>query len=143
VAQAEGAAGDGVGERDLGRAVVSHQALHTDAVGVVEAQRAAKEADRGGGLLVGEDLNVGQAGGIVDADVHVLPADLALCALGVGVLVAGDAVSGAALDAPELLDVDVDQLAGMAALVAVGRLGRLKPRELAQRDAGVGAGRSG
>jgi hypothetical protein len=30
----------------------------------------------------------------------------------VGVLVAGDAVPGAALDAPELLDVDVDQLAG-------------------------------
>jgi hypothetical protein len=35
----------------------------------------------------------------------------------------------------ELLDVDVQQLAGVAALVAVGQLGRLEPAELAQPDA--------
>jgi hypothetical protein len=52
----------------------------------------------------------------------------------VGVLAPGDAVSGAALDAPELVDVDVDQLAGMAALVAVRRLRWLQPRQLAQPD---------
>ena len=40
----------------------------------------------------------------------------------------------APLDAAELLDVDVDQLAGPRALVAVGRLGRLQPRALAQPD---------
>jgi hypothetical protein len=34
-----------------------------------------------------------------------------------------DALAGAALDAAELLDVDVQQLAGVAALVAIGRLG--------------------
>ena len=45
-----------------------------------------------------------------------------------------DAVSGAA-DASELLDVDVDELAGVAALVALGRLGRIDPAELAQTDA--------
>jgi len=43
-------------------------------------------------------------------------------------------VPGAALDASELLYVDVDELARVAALVAVGRLGRLEPRELAQAD---------
>ena len=42
--------------------------------------------------------------------------------------VAGDAVADA-LEAAELLDVDVDQLAGMLALVAAHRLGRLQRRE--------------
>jgi hypothetical protein len=39
------------------------------------------------------------------------------------------------VDATELLDVDVQQLAGVAALVAVGRLKRVKSAELAQADA--------
>jgi hypothetical protein len=38
-------------------------------------------------------------------------------------------------DAPELFDVDVQQLAGVAALVAVGRLERIQPAQLAQPDA--------
>src|ERR671929_200054 len=85
---------------------------------------------------------VRQARAVVDGDVDVLPAGLAAAlAGGVGLgrvvaALAGHAVPGAVLDAPELLDVDVDQLAGMAALVAVGRLGRLEPRELAQPDPG-------
>src|SRR5215210_7018088 len=37
--------------------------------------------------------------------------------------------------ASELFHVDVHELAGMAALVAVGRLGRRKPRALAEADA--------
>jgi hypothetical protein len=55
-------------------------------------------------------------------------------AANVGVLVAGDEVPGAALDAPQLLDVDVDQLARVTTLVAVRRLGWLQPRQLAQPD---------
>ena len=47
---------------------------HGDAVGGVEGDRAAQEADRGRGLLVGEHLDVGQAGGVIDADVHEFPA---------------------------------------------------------------------
>jgi hypothetical protein len=39
--------------------------------------------------------------------------------------VAGDAMADA-VEATELLDVDVDQLAGMFALVATDRLGRLE-----------------
>jgi hypothetical protein len=38
-------------------------------------------------------------------------------------------------DPPELLDVNVDQLARLAALVAVRWLGRLEPGSLAQADA--------
>jgi hypothetical protein len=44
-----------------------------------------------------------------------------------------DAMSGPARrDPPELLDVNVQQLAGMATLVAVRRLPRLEPAQLAQ-----------
>src|SRR4051812_8554174 len=52
VAQAQGAAGERVGERDVGGAVVCHQALHGDPVRGVEGQRTSEEADRGCGLLV-------------------------------------------------------------------------------------------
>jgi hypothetical protein len=49
--------------------------------------------------------------------------------------VSGDAMAGSsAADPGELLDVDVDQLAGSLALVAVGRLGRLQATALAQPD---------
>src|SRR4051794_10227938 len=51
-----------------------------------------------------------------------------------GVLAPGHAMPGAALDAPELLDIDVDELARVATFVAVRRLGRFEPRELAQAD---------
>ena len=44
---------------------------------------------------------------------------------------AGDAVAGL-VEAAELLDVDVDQLAGVAAAVAVRGLGRLQPRQPVQ-----------
>ena len=75
VADAEGAAGDGVDRGAVGGAVVGDQPLDGDAVAGVVRDRAAQEPDRGGGLLVGEDLDVGQAGGVVDRDVHELPAD--------------------------------------------------------------------
>jgi hypothetical protein len=58
----------------------------------------------------------------------VLPADDpaigtgGVAASGVGAaLHAGDSFAGAALDPPELFDVDMDQLAGPLALVALGR----------------------
>jgi hypothetical protein len=47
-----------------------------------------------------------------------------------------DAVPGASGgDPPQLLDIDVNQLAGTGALIAVGRLRWLQPREFAQTDA--------
>jgi hypothetical protein len=47
-------------------------------------------------------------------------------------------LAGAALDAAQLLDVDVDQLAGALAFVATGRL-EAQPAELAHPDAGQDA----
>jgi hypothetical protein len=107
---------------------------------------AAEEPDRGERLLVGQDLDVGQAGGIVDGDVHELPAD-ALAAVTVAVderrvvvlaQPVADALARAAMDAPELLDVDVDQLAGPRALVALRGLAP-QPAELAHPDPGQDA----
>lgn len=68
--------------------------------------------------LVLEHLDIGESGGVVDAYVHALPADPAAASPEVS----DDQVAGAP-DASELLDVDVEQLAGMTPLVAVGWLG--------------------
>jgi hypothetical protein len=107
-----------------------------DAVSFVERDRSTEEADGGAGLLVLEDFDVGQACGVIDADVDELPAgDADALAVEPGLLLAGaaagDAVPSAA-DPPQLLDVDVQELAGVTALVAVRRLGWLQPAELAQ-----------
>jgi hypothetical protein len=48
-------------------------------------------------------------------------------------LAVAHSLAGAALDPPELLDVDVDELAGTLALVALGRL-EPQPAELAHPD---------
>ena len=73
-----------------------------------------EEGDDALGGFIGEELGEGQAAVIVDGDVEVFPA----CTADVIVLaVAGDAVAGA-LDAGELLDVEMEQFAGVGALVA-------------------------
>ena len=85
-------------------------------------------------LLVGEDLGVGQPGVVVDGGVQVAVAEdrgwpcrvrpvrrrLRSCLRGL----AGDAPAAAVGDVAELLDVDVDQLAGPVALVAADRHAR-------------------
>ncbi len=60
---------------------------------------------------------------IVDAYMHVLPAHAAAVALSSAI--AGDAVADL-IEFTEFFDVNVDQLAGMLALVAPQRLGRLQ-----------------
>src|SRR5689334_19885756 len=102
----------------------------------VERDGALEERDGGGRLLVGENFDVGQAGRVIDADVYEFPAGrgAAPARAAVGVLArapAGDAMPDPG-DHAELFDVDVDQLARPGALVAIGRLRRLEPRELAQ-----------
>src|SRR5215218_4063506 len=138
VADAERAAGEGVDRRAITGAVVGHHGLDGDAVAGVERDRALQESDGRGRLLIGEDLDVGQPGRVIDADMHEFPADLSAAVFAVAALqpaVAVYAMAGAALwDPAELLDVDVQQLARVPALVAVRRLGRLESAELAQAD---------
>src|SRR4051794_14119073 len=118
----QGLAGEGVGDRDVGGAVVGHQLLDLDPVGAVEGERPSQKADRGGCLLVRQDLHVGKASGVIDADVDPLPARAqspAFAPLDLRVAPAGNAVPRSlGADPAELLDVDVDQLSGAGALVA-------------------------
>ena len=90
----------------------------------------------------GHDLGKGEAGVIVDADMHVLPADAAAVALAPAI--AGDAVTDL-VELTELFDVDVDELARLLALIAPDRLGRLQRTELVEtappQDAADGGGR--
>src|SRR3954466_11572117 len=58
VADAENAAGDRVSSGFVRCPVVGEQLLNGDAVALVKRDRAAQERDRGGGLLVGQDLGV-------------------------------------------------------------------------------------
>lgn len=126
MANAECAAGKGVQRGAVARAVVDHHPFDFDAVTAVERDRPAQKPDGRGRLLVGEDLGVSEAGGVVDADVDVVLADAR------AVVAAGPAavrpVSAAGGDPAELLDVGVQQLARLATLVAVRWLRRIEPR---------------
>jgi hypothetical protein len=102
---------------------VREDALRPDALVTEPAQRPQREAGRGALLLVGQDLGVDEAGGIVDGDVQELPAD---AATGVP-RVAGGPVPGATHDAPQLLGVEVQQVARVLVLVADDRLGLASP----------------
>ena len=100
-------------------AVVGEDFFDLDPVGAVEAAALLEEVEGGGGCFGGVDVAVGEPGFVVDAGEEVVPACFAFGAArppGVG-------VSGS-LDAAELFDVDVDQLAGSLAFVADHRLPR-------------------
>jgi hypothetical protein len=144
VANAQAAAGDRVHGGAVGGAVVGHQLLDRDPVAAIERGGAAQKADHGGASFVSEDFGVGEAGAVVAGDMHAFPADLAPASagpVGLGRVAAPapvDAMPGAALDAPELLDVDVNELAWALALVALGGL-QPEPAEPAHPDPGQNA----
>src|SRR6188474_2655360 len=95
-----------------------------------------EEGDRALRLLVRHDHGEGDARGVVDADMDELPAGAFTSGPCVALppAVAGDAVADL-VEAAELLDVDVDELAGVLAFVAPHRLGRLEVPEAAQAGA--------
>jgi len=87
----------GLGEKALeemaaiGGAVIAHDALDADAVGLEEGECAGEEGAGAFLALVGQEFGVGEAGGVVDGDVQVLPADPA----GAAGVIAMDAVADA------------------------------------------------
>src|SRR5713101_1273823 len=109
--------------------VVGHHPGDLDAEAMVVGQGCLQEGDGALFFLIRHDLGEGEARGVVDADMDELPADAAAVALAGAV--AGDAVADA-VEASELLDVDVDHLAGVLALVAADRLDRVKRLQLVQ-----------
>jgi len=118
----------------VGVAVVGHQTLDADPEAGEVGDCSPQEADRRRGLLVAEDFDIDEAGRVVDCHVDVLPAELVDPAV---VTAAGDAAGNAVAGTPDsaqLLDIDVDELAWTLLLVAVGRLERFVPRQLAEPD---------
>jgi hypothetical protein len=113
----------------ISRAIVGDDPLDSDAVAGKPGQRAFEKRHRAFLALVAQHLAVGQARGIINADVEVFPAGAAPAVAGI----AGDAVANR-LDAAELLDIDMDQLAGPLALVAHRRWFRFERRQPAQPD---------
>jgi len=115
-----------LGSPELGHewaAVVGHDRERGDAVGGEVGPGSLQEPDCGEGLFVVEDLDVGEAGGVVDGDVDELPAHTPVAV--VSFASAGDAVARN-VEATELFDVDVDQLTRVAPAVTVGGLGWLE-----------------
>jgi hypothetical protein len=88
--------------------------LHLDAVRAVEADELAQEGDGALGRLVRIDAGQAESRVVVDRDVHVLPAGVALR---LPSAIAGHPMTRPE-DATELLDVDVHELTGSCALVA-------------------------
>ena len=106
----------------VGGAVVGQDAFDGDAAVGEPGDRAAQDPDRGGGLLVVVDLDVGDPGVVVDDGVQVGGADQRVADLAcapvrsavagpvlVALLAADVAPAAAVGDVAELLDVDVDQ----------------------------------
>jgi hypothetical protein len=104
-------------------AVAGHDAGDFDAQAFVISDRRFQELNGADGLFVRLDLGEGDARGVVDADMDEFPANAPAVALPPAV--AGNAVANA-LETPEFLDIDVDQLAGVFPLIALDRLGGLK-----------------
>src|SRR4051794_25099129 len=119
VLETEIAAGAAEGLGAKAGAIVGHHTGDRDAKARVVGDRRREEGDRALLLLlVREDLREGHPGGVVDADVDELPSDAPALALTGSV--AGDAMADA-VEAAELFDIDVDQVAGMLTLVAANR----------------------
>src|SRR3954463_6222909 len=132
VLETEIAAGAAEGLGAIAGAIVGHHTGNRDAKARVVGDRGLEEGDRALLLLVREDLRKGHAGGIVDADVDELPSDAPALALTGSV--AGDAMADP-VEAAELFDIDVDQFAGLFALVAANRRGGFERLDAGEAEA--------
>lgn len=120
----------------ISRAAVGEQALDVNAVSGVEVDGLLESGQDAGCFFVREERGKGEAGVIVDGDVETLDA---------GAWVAHGALAGGAdagaCEAAQLLDVEVEEFAGMVAFVAHGgRFGGLQGSEAVEavpmQDAG-------
>jgi hypothetical protein len=130
VSHAELGAGGPEDVRDVAAAVVGEDAFGLDAPASKPADRPVEEARSRLGGLVGQDLDVGQAAVVIDADVDKLPPAPPMPASAV----ACDPMAHAT-KAPEFLGVQVQQLAGSFALVADHRGLGLQARQTLEAPA--------
>src|SRR5208282_6462612 len=96
--------------------VVGHDAADGDSMASEVLPRLAKKPACRDRLFIGHHRGICDAGVVVDGYVEELPTSTAGLVLGI----AGDAVSGL-VDARQLLDIDVQHVAGGVELVSVGR----------------------
>jgi len=108
----------------VGEVVVGQDAFDDDAPGTEPGFGSAPEGGAGGAGLIGEDLGVDEAAVVVDGAVEVGVADAGSApGPGGGRGPAQDPVAAAGRDLAQLLDVNVDQLAGPGTFVAADRRG--------------------
>ena len=139
VLDAQVAAGGGEELGAVSGAAVGEQALDLDAVVFVEGDGLAESVEGARDLFIGVERGEGEAGVVVNGDVEAFDAGTRIA---VGA-VAGGADAGAC-EAAQLLDVEVEELAGMVAFVADrGRFGRLERSETIQAVAAQNAGKGG
>lgn len=119
----------------VGRAIVGHDALDLDAMGLEESERPFEEGGHARLLLVGQDFGVGEPGGVIDGDVEGLSAEALAtgAATALAASIAGDTVTDAVY-AAQLLGIDMDQFAGLVPLVADDRHNRLESLEPAKSE---------
>jgi hypothetical protein len=120
--------------RAITRAVVGQQTTNGDAERAVVSDRGVEESDGGVAAFIGQDLREGEAGVVVNSDVNELPAGTAT-ALG---LVGGDAMTGSE-EAAELLDVEMQQIAGGGMFVAAQGPSRFEIADTVQASAAQNA----
>ena len=112
----EAGAGGGKGVGSITDAAIGEDALDGNAVEGVEADGLLQGGDDAGDLFIGQDAGEGDPGAIINGDMQGFDA---------GTLAAIGAVAGApdagAHKAAELLDIEVEEFAGMVALVTQDR----------------------
>ena len=136
---AEFLAGGGEEFGAISGAAVGEQALDLDAVELVKGEGLEQGVQGAGDFFVWEEAGEGEAGMVVDGDVEGLDAG-AWIAVGA---VAGGADAGLG-EAAELLDVEVEEVAGEVAFVAEdGRFGRFEGSEAVEAVAAQDAGEGG
>ena len=139
MSEAEMVAGGGEEFGAIGWAAIGEELLDGDAVSGVEAEGLVQGVERAGDAFVREETSEGEAGVVVDGDVEAFDA---------GAWVAEGAITGGAdawaMEATELLDVEVDEFSGRGAFVAQGRrFGRVEGREAIEVMTAQDAGESG
>jgi len=122
VVEAKLPARSGEGPGAVAGAVVGHDTGDLDTEAAVIIDGLVEEGDGALLFLISPDLGEGQSRGVVDRDVDELVTGATAFPL---LAITGDAVAGPD-KSPEFLDIDMDELAGLLALVSAHRLGRLQ-----------------
>src|SRR4051812_15310951 len=137
VLEAEIAAGGAEGLGTIAGAIVGHHTGDRDAEVRVVGDGGLEEGDRTLLFLVRQDLREGHSGGVVDADVDELPPDAPALALTVRspVMRWPTRSKRPSFLISELFDIDVDQFAGMLALVAANRRGGVERLDAGEAEA--------